>query len=686
MMHIRKSVLSRYTDLPDSAHDTRVLLDEVGLEVKRVTEHGDDLHISLELLANRGDHHCYEGLAREITGRTGGELRVPEYTELSVGDSPWPVRVETDLVLAYSATLLVKQSDGSLGAAELATLESNDIHSLGAVIDSTNLSNLEFGQPTHAFDADKIDGAIVLRTSRAGETAWPLFAEGAIELKEGTLVVADESKILAIAGVIGCEESKTTDSTTRVLLESATFDPVAVRKGARSHNLHTDSSARFERGADPARPLLGAGRVVMLLEGAGWAREGATGLFTDWTDPERTIEISAAATARYLGVDLSAADIGNRLQRYGFGVGADGDQLRVQVPTWRLWDVEFPADLYEELAKSIGYDNTPVTLPQVERGSLPEPEAQMKSKVESVLFGLGFYEVITDGFYGRALPQQLGFDGDHALSAHVETANALDRAYSLLKNNGLGQAVELVAFNGRHALHQIKAFEWTRTFHPDPSVESGARERKLLWGVVSGDSEDRTWAGGTRPADAIFLRGVVEELARELQLPLTLSTNVDRPVATALHPNRRAAIVLNGQEIGVLGEVHPAAIKAFKLKKKRPAYFELDVSGLLRPGQAPVFVEPDALHPMNRSLAFTLQPRVEAGGVADAIQAAGPDNLDRVRIVDLFAHEEDGVPVRTITFDLRFESQVGASADEVNAQLDAIIAAVEALPGVALRR
>ena len=259
----------------------------------------------------------------------------------------------------------------SLTSAELAPLEAADIHSVSAPVDATNLANLEFGQPTHCFDADTIVGPIRIRQARPGEQAWPLFAEEKVEVPAGAIVIADDEKVLAIAGVIGCEESKATESTTRILLESAAFDPVAVRKASRALNIHTDSSARFERGSDASQVLVGAARVVGLLEGHGWTRVGETGMVGDWTDERRTIEIDTAAAANFLGIDLSDDESAERLRRYGFEVTVSDGHLSVIVPPHRVWDVEFPADLYEELAKSIGYNDTPSTLPPVDMGALP---------------------------------------------------------------------------------------------------------------------------------------------------------------------------------------------------------------------------------------------------------------------------------------------------------------------------
>ena len=682
-MKISTSVLQQYITLPSDGRDVRNLLDDIGVEVKRHDIETGKL--TLELLANRGDHHCYAGLAREISGRTGDAVCRPPITELTVGETPHPLVLNTDLCSMYSATLLELSGDQTpLTPAELAPLEAAEIHSLTPAVDATNLSNLEFGQPTHCFDADTIVGAITIRTSTAGETAWPLFAEERVEVPEGSIVIADDEKILAIAGVIGCEESKTTESTRRILLESAAFDPVAVRKASRALSIHTDSSARFERGSDPSQVLVGAGRVVGLLETHGWKRVGATGTVGSWHDEERRIALNTAAAGAFLDHPLTDDEITDRLTRYGFTVSGSGGDLTVQVPPHRIWDVEFTADLYEELAKSIGYNATATNLPPVDMGALPSASDTVKMQVEEVLLGAGFYEVFTNGFHGTALRERLGIDENHVLWSHVQTTNALDRGYGLVKNNCLAQAVEALAGNIRVGTRPIQMYEWTRTFHPDPQADNGVcTEAHRLWAIADGAVETDRWNGKPRQATVWRFKGVIEEIGTTLGIPLTINASENaHPLADCLHPGRQASVQLNGQTVGIFGEVHPRITKAFKLKRVRPVYMELDRDALLSAAVQTRYVERSVHQPILRSLAFSLPAKVTAGQVVDVLNSDGPEWLDAVEIVDLFEHDADGKPMRAITFALRFSNDAGdRSADAVNQACETLIGAVDSALG-----
>lgn len=676
-MRIARSILARFVDVP-AGRALRALLDDLGIEVKRMSPDGETL--TLELLANRGDHHGYDGVAREIAARTGAALRLPPTAAISVGSGP-DFRVETDAVLRYSLTPLMRTGDAPLSAdarAVLAAAGQNEVH---AVVDATNCAQAELGQPTHAFDADTVVGPIVIRRSRTGETAWLLFQPQAVELPEGTLVIADARRVLAIAGVIGCEESKTTAATTRVWLESATFDPVSVRKAARALGVHTDASARFERGADPARVLVGAGRVVHLLESTeAWRRDGPT-RDSGWTVPPAVVPFDPQTVERVLGLPLG--DAPERLERLGFQP-VDGAMI---VPTWRRWDVAQPSDLWEEVARARSYDEHPIALPPIDRGSMPTEAEIRREAVDSVLILRGFTEIVTDGFYGRPVRDWLlGGNAGHPLWDHVETLNALDRGYALLKNNTIAQAIEAVGVNVRRRTMDIKAFEWTRTFHPT-GTGTGAldhapcTERRVLWGVLAGLDRPRTWAEPARNVDLHVAIALMVDLGRQLAVPIAAQATIAHPAATLLHPGRRAALCVEGREIGVVGEVHPSVIAAARIKGVAPIWFELDAEALLTaaPRPAPYADPPDWL-PIERDLAFTVPAGVGVASLFDALRAASPAWLRQIDLTDRYAHPDGTI---TLTFSLSLDNppEAARTAVQVNAALDGLVADVLAALG-----
>ncbi len=673
-MKIHRAVLARFVDLPpeivDSPRGLRDLLDDLGIEVKRLD--GDVL--TLELLANRGDHHAYLGIARELAARLDTPLLCPPLPPLRVV-APARFTVESSLCLSYSLTPLAGTGGAELPAGQRLALEAAGQSGNTAPVDATNLANLELGQPTHAFDADRIRGRVRVRASRPAEQAWLLFTPEPRTLPAGTLVIADDEKILAVAGVIGCEESKTTAETRQILLESATFDPVAVRLASRALGVHTDSAARFERGADPDAVLDGAARVADLLEATGaWARTGPTEFWAAPRPDPAPIHLSGDEVRLFLGLDLPDTQIARVLGALGFAVSPG---FSVRVPARRRWDVTRPADLLEEIARIIGYNAGPVALPPVALGSQPTPGERRRDQVDDVLVGLGFYEVITDGFHARALSERLGLPTGHPLAVHVETTNALDRGYSLLKNSGVQQAIEAVATNVRARVLELKLFEWTRAFHPrDPAFDRlGATERPLLWAIATGGDRAATWAGRPRPADTSFVRGLLDELSAELSVPLAAGPiEADHRLAAVLHPHRRGAVRVGDRVIGAFGEIHPAVLASFKIKGVRPVYLEIDADPLLSAdSRRPPFHEPPTWHPIERSLAFTLPARFESARVDQVIDLAAPRWLERRWISDRFEH--DGLS--TLTWTLRFANADNTrTVDEVNAAAERVIAAV----------
>jgi phenylalanyl-tRNA synthetase beta chain len=678
MMNISHRVLSRYIQIDDDPKILRKVLDDIGIEVKRTTPVDGDTIYGLELLANRGDHYCYQGVAREIRGRTGLKSCGPIVTPLEIGATELDLTVETDKCLVYSATML-ERVGASLDFPKevLAPLEAAGIHSLTAPIDATNLSNIELGQPTHAFDADTIVGGIVIREAHEGEKAWPLFSEGKVTLPKGAIVIADSEKVLAIAGVIGCEESKTTESSTRILLESACFEPVSVRKTARALNIHTDSVARFERGSDPTYPLIGAGRVVYLLEEfGGFRRVGASSVVGDFDYEAKQITLSPSRVNLFLSLSLSTDEIQERLERYGFTteLEEEGD-ISVSVPPHRMWDVKYEDCLFEVLAISVGYNNTPIALPPVDIGALRSLREEIQESVEEIFLSQGFYEVFTNGFYGRPDRERLGITESSPLFAHVEIQNSLDRGYSLLKNNALVHAIEAFSKNKNTGQKQILMYEWTRTFLPNSEAPNGVcDERKLLWALASGTYPNPNWSDQGRLIDPLMLKGLVQELSVLLRLPFRLDKlSLDEPLNELLHPNRSASIWLFDKRVGVMGELHPAVRLSQKAKKLRPVYLEIEESALCHIPEQHRYQVPSIYQPLKRTLAFALPPKIEAQNISELLGAFGA----QVSVVDEFCYTEEGINMRALTFELITANPAGdITADLVNQQLQELIQSV----------
>jgi phenylalanyl-tRNA synthetase beta chain len=443
--------------------------------------------------------------------------------------------------------------------------------------------------------------------------------------------------------------------------------------------VHTDASARFERGADPELSIVGAGRVVGLLEDAGWELVGESTQVGAWNNAPRYIDLDVIELNRFLGTELEPSQVSERLQRYGFELETAGTSgFTVLVPTHRIWDVHTVFDLYEEVAKSIGYNAIPTTLPKIDKGALPSRLEQNRDLVEQVLMGAGFIEVITDGFYGRTDFDKLGLPEDHVLASHVETQNSLDKGYSLLKNNCLLQAVDCVRKNMHRNFHNIKVYEWTRTFHLNPTAENGVcDEHRKLWAVVSGAERSPTWQGKAPTASPLYLKGLIAEIAGQLGLALEIKVEREtHALAPLLHPHRQASIWLGAECVGILGEIHPRICGDFKIKRARPCYIELSQDILNKEPRGISYVLPAVHQPLVRTVAFALPGQVQAAAVKNTLASVGAS----VSIVDLFAFEDEAGPQRAITFEMTFANPDGSLTAEVCNQrlqqaMDAVLSA-----------
>ncbi len=381
------------------------------------------------------------------------------------------------------------------------------------IIDVTNVVMLERGQPAHVYDADKIVGKIKIRKTKPGETAALLFHEGLTELPTDTMVVSDDEKILCVAGVIGCRAAEVDENTTNILVETALFNPVTVRKAAKQLGVSSIASQIFERGADWFGPENGATRAKKLYSDIGWEQSGPYQLIAR-RYRGGLIEMSGDYVRQQLEIDISDAEIEERLARYGFIKTDEG----YRVPSWRIWDIKWTqADLIEELCRSIGYNALPSKLPPVELGAGLTDAELRRREIDSYLTNNGFYEVLTDGLYS---PKHANLSPN---LEHISLENSIDGGYAYLRNNTIVQATELVSKNLNVKNRDIRCYEWGKVFQ-----KSG--EHNVLWGVMNGAQ-----------VGALDTKGLIENLGFETT-PADLSK-------FKIHPKRGAKF-----EYGFLGE------------------------------------------------------------------------------------------------------------------------------------
>ncbi|MCL1892017.1 MAG: phenylalanine--tRNA ligase subunit beta [Alphaproteobacteria bacterium] len=631
-MKFSKKILETFVKLPKNWQD---LMEDVGLEIKSLD--GDIMN--LELLANRGDHYCYMGLAREIHGRAAAKMI--EFPSIALESAPAKIfSIDTDKCIAFSFTPYEISHLKPNNKYDY-MLEASGVNVIHPAIDITNVVMLELGQPAHIYDADKIKGRVHIRETKKGEKAALLFHEGMTELPAGTCVIADEEKILCVGGVIGCHAAEVDKDTKNILFETALFDPVAIRKTAKALGLSTIASQRFERGGDIAAVCAGASRAARLYADIGAKRSGDFQFARTATIEKQYIELSGDYARSELEINISDEEIKERLARYGFNLLPPTSYL---IPTWRVWDIKGePADLIEELCRSIGYNALPSKLPPVEIGAAPTAAEVRKAEIDSYLVHNGFYEVFTDNLYS---PKHAALS---PVKEHIALENSIEGGYAFMKNNPIVQAVELIEKNLRVKNREIRAYEWGKIF-------KGEYEIEILWGVMNGVG-----------ASVLDAKGLIQNLASDLGLDVKLEYGDfadSRKVSEweLLHPKRRGRLSCNGRGICVFGEVHPNLLAEFDIKNDTPVFFSFDTKALLNaPARKIKYESPSAIIPSQRDIAVAVPYGRNAGDVAEFIKKKYPQ-VAIVEITDVYDKPKESM--RNITFTLTFAGE--HSADDLN--------------------
>ena len=671
-MKFSKAQLIKYCNrLPEDEVDLRLLFDDLGLEVKSITKTDSDSILTIETLANRGDHDCYVGVAREICSRTKTKPNYPPIKDFDLLSYPnVNVEVHSDLCLSYSLTSvsLNDAMNHSLGKSADAILETMDTLTDNVLVNISNLVNYEIGQPLHFFDQTKINGNIIIRKSVKGEKALPLFSKNKIELSEGTLVISDQSKILAIAGVIGCEESKVDENTREILIESGSFDPVSVRKSSQRLGIHTNSIFRFQKGADLDLVITGSKLALTYLDQIG-ALATINGFFFEDKGliSERDISIDKDDLESLFNRTFSTEEIVGILESYGFN---HKGHLSFNVPKSRIWDIKDDVDLYEEIARSIGYNSFVSILPNVDIGTLPSQTEESIGKTNEILVGAGFFEIFTDSFYSKDDFMKLNLNDSNPLYKHLEMINSTDKSYSLMKNNCLVQALEALSLNNRFKENNIKLFEWAKIFHPVvDTFDTESNEKSVLWGCVSGEVCDHFWKNDSNwEADIYFLKGLIEEIAFINQVEFQFQEMPsDVPESGLFHPFRRFSVVQENTQVGSLGELHPSVVKNFKIKSLRPYYFQIDRNALLGKSTQSVFTPPPSIPDIRRSMALKIPLEFQLKKIISYIEENSSLFFKRVAIKDQYCSPKENHIV--YTFELFLDGEKKTSADDINGYL-----------------
>ncbi|MBN7795938.1 phenylalanine--tRNA ligase subunit beta [Parahaliea mediterranea] len=639
----------------------------------------DDRLIEIGLTPNRADCLGIAGIAREVgllnrlpvsepvidtVAESHGdtldvELKAPVHCPRYLG------RVIRNVDLSRPSPLWLQEKLRRCG-----------VRSIDAAVDVTNYVMLELGQPMHAFDLDKLSGGIVVRTAQPGESLELLDGQ-TVELNTDTLVIADHSGPLAMAGIMGGQPSAVGEGTRHLFLEAAFFAPDPLAGRARGYGLHTDSSHRFERGVDfelQHRAMERATQLLLEIVG-GEAGPVTEAVSADDLPARPDVTLRAARIKKLLGIELAAEDVERILSGLGLGVSATAEGWTCTVPSWRF-DIAIEADLLEELARVYGYNNLPVTRIRADLAMPARKEAEVSPRtLRRHLSARGYREAITYSFVEPKLQQVF----DPGLEP-VHLANPISADMAVMRTSLLPGLVSAVLRNTHRQQPRVRLFETGLRFIKGEERSSdepglpGLRQEPTLAMVATGQRFAESWAAAGEAADFFDLKGDLESL-----LSLGRAAQEFEFVAgthPALHPGQTARIRRQGVDVGYIGVIHPT-VQA-QLDLNAPLYVcEIDLKAVVDARQ-PAFSELSKFPEVRRDLAVLVDKAVPAAELMANVRAAAGAYLTDLRLFDVYAGKGIDPERKSLALGLTFRDQSRTLSDEdVNLAVNQVVDSLE---------
>jgi phenylalanyl-tRNA synthetase beta chain len=661
----------------------------LGASLAKVLE-ADDAVLGVDVTPNRPDALSHLGIAREVAVLNHTELR-PPVIKLAESSRPTSeaIRVRIDepsRCPRYAARVVENVSIGPSPLWLANRLKACGVRAINNVVDVTNYVMLEYGKPLHAFDLDRVGGAeIIVRLARAGEKLLTLDGKERT-LDSEDLLICDRDQPVALGGVMGGGDSEVSTTSTRILLESAHFEPTGIRRTAKRHGLHTESSHRFERGMDINAVGVALDRAAELIAqlGKGTILRGRVDAYPRAFSPRR-VQLRYPRVGRLLGAPVEERESHEILDALGFkktDSRAPGAAI-YEVPSFRV-DVEREEDLIEEVARIRGYDSIPSAMPHGLAELPPEPlRLRVERRIRAAMTGAGFDEVIN---YSFVSPQQLS-----ALDAPAGIAlrNPLSVEQSVMRTTLQASLLQNLELNLRHQAQSVRLYELARIYLPDPEGGKGtrpvAREPLHLGGLLWGNREKRGWTSKETGADFYDAKGAVESVLASLGIRDARFEGAEHPF---LHPRASATVQLGSEKVtaGFCGELHPKAAKRLALPSSI-YLFELDVETLYAVANlVPEFQAIGRFPAVLRDLAVVVPVALQNDEVRRVILEVGRPLVEDAVVFDVYVGKPIPEGSKNIAYAIRYRSAERTLTDnEVNDAHRRIIDEVQRRLGGQLR-
>jgi len=622
-----------------------------------------DTILDLEVTPNRPDCLSIIGIAREIAALTRQSVHLPEIT---YKETATPVEqqvsveiVAPDLCPRYCASLITGIKIAESPQWMQQRLLACGMRPINNIVDITNYVMLEYGQPLHAFDYRQIRGGkIIVRRASGGEAIVTLDGVERV-LSSETLVIADEAGAVAVAGVMGGADSEVTEVTTSILLEAASFNPASIHYTGRTLLLPSEACMRFERGIRPELTLPALKRATQLITqlAGGEAAKGVIDVYPGKLDRE-PILLSTSKVKRLLGVEFSLNQIVEALVSLGFDCKPDdsASEVWVTAPYWRS-DIHQTVDLVEEVARIIGYDKIPMTmLSEPLPRQNPEPIISLKQEVRRLLTGYGFQEVITYSLTGEDMLNKLLLEPHPLKPEPLRLANPMTADMEYLRPNLRPNLLTALATNRKHEEGSIRLFELGRIYLPRPNDLPD--EPEILCGILSGPRFDKWWQGENGLVDFFDAKGMLEGLLDQLGVEASFETSEDE----SLHSNKQASIIIAGNRLGVVGEIHPHVLTAFDISEN-VYLFEINVTALSTFTVSHKLFQAIPRFPVTvRDMALVVDIGITHQQVQDIIKSF--PLVSQVTIFDVYSGEQVPPGKKSLAYRIVYQSSTHTLTDE----------------------
>jgi phenylalanyl-tRNA synthetase beta chain len=688
-MKLSSSWIREFVDLTVDDHRLAEDLTGVGIAVEGISGSGKDTIFEMEIGTNRPDAMNHYGVAREAAAIYDVPLKALSGLGLRAsGDSgvPFPITVEEPQLCPRFSARVVRGTKIKASPAKIAhRLQLLDQRPISNAVDATNYVLWEMGKPTHVFDMDLLEGGrLIIRKARDGEKLKTLDGVERTLTSED-LVVADAKKPVGLAGVMGGYDTMITDKTRDILIESAWWDPVTVRKTSRRHGLHTDASHRFERGADFESTILSCDLVAaLILESGGGELVGDVIDVVSRKIDQAPVVLRLSEVQRILGGNLDAGEIFRILKKLGFDLIPEGQadaEIRVHIPSWRL-DVEREIDVIEEIARLHGYDKFENTLPAYSGVVVELPNAAMDATLRARALALGYNEAVSLTFISHA-------DAERFSSASVlELENPLSEEASVMRTSMAPGMLDMLAWNLNRDSENVRLFEMGRVYEMrggervEPARAClGATLAAVKAALPTGGALDVSKDEQAAAAEAFrSFKGDVENLLAAFACS---DLSFDRDTAEYFHQGRSARALLDGAVVAQFGQI-AESVKAERKLRQDVFLAELDLERLHALGLRTMKFAPLAKYPaVERDFSFVFDDEVEFEAIRRAVIGLGIPELREFKPVEIFRGGSIGAGKYSILLRVRLQSDAGTLRDDQIAQWSAkIVAALQGLGGV----